>query len=169
MKNYKSVKIWLSMILLIAMIISTSSLASCVIILPGGSSSSSTNGGGSDHEKVPDTIDDNYRTLYQIYVRSFADSDGDGVGDIRGIIETFDYLNDGDISSGDDLGVQAIWLTPIFHGNSAHKYDAIDFYAIDPEFGTLDVWCRYRNNRCRFMTRDAREPILGRGSISLPI
>ena len=138
MKNYKSVKIWLSMILLIAMIISTSSLVSCVIILPGGSSSGSTNDGGSDHEKVPDTIDDNYRTLYQIYVRSFADSDGDGVGDIRGIIETFDYLNDGDISSGDDLGVQAIWLTPIFHGNSAHKYDAIDFYAIDPEFGTLD-------------------------------
>lgn len=135
MKNYKSIKIWISMILLIAMVISTTALTSCIIIGPGGGSSSTTGGGG---EKIPDSIDDNYRTLYQIYVRSFADSDGDGTGDIRGIIETFDYLNDGDISSGDDLGVQAIWLTPIFHGNSAHKYDAIDFYAIDPEFGTLD-------------------------------
>lgn len=135
MKNYKSIKILISMILLIAMVISTTALTSCIIIGPGGGSSSTTGGGG---EKIPDSIDDNYRTLYQIYVRSFADSDGDGTGDIRGIIETFDYLNDGDISSGDDLGVQAIWLTPIFHGNSAHKYDAIDFYAIDPEFGTLD-------------------------------
>lgn len=135
MKNYKSIKICISMILLIAMVISTTALTSCIIIGPGGGSSSTTGGGG---EKIPDSIDDNYRTLYQIYVRSFADSDGDGTGDIRGIIETFDYLNDGDISSGDDLGVQAIWLTPIFHGNSAHKYDAIDFYAIDPEFGTLD-------------------------------
>ena len=51
----------------------------------------SSNGGA---DPVPDPIDDNYRTLYQIYVRSFADSDGNGKGDIRGIIETFDYLND---------------------------------------------------------------------------
>ena len=134
MRNYNKTKALLSMFLLIAMIISTVSLSACVITgLPIGTT---TTGGNTN--KVPDYIDDNYRTLYQIYVRSFADSDGDGKGDIRGIIETFDYLNDGDMSSGDDLGVQAIWLTPIFHGNSAHKYDAIDFYSIDPEFGDLD-------------------------------
>ena len=102
-------------------------------------------------DPVLDPINDNNRTLYQIYVRSFADGNGDGKGDIRGIIEVFDYLNDGDIAHGNDLGVQAIWLTPIFHGNSGHKYDAIDFYSIDPEFGTeedlkeLIALCNERN------------------------
>ena len=63
-------------------------------------------------EKAPqpqvDLIDDNYRTFYQIFVGSFSDASNDGIGDIRGIINRFDYLNDGDISSGRDLGVQAI-------------------------------------------------------------
>lgn len=134
MSNFKRIRCAVSIVILIAMIMSTLVFSGCQIIIGGGGT---TNGGsGSNHTPVVDPIDDNYRTLYQIYVRSFADSDGDGKGDIRGIIETFDYLNDGDITSGNDLGVQAIWLTPVFHGNSAHKYDAIDFYSIDPEFGT---------------------------------
>ena len=65
-------------------------------------------------EVVVDPIDDNYRTFYQIFVGSFSDSNGDGIGDIRGIINRMDYLNDGDINSGKSLGVQGIWLSPIF-------------------------------------------------------
>ena len=63
---------------------------------------------------VVDPIDDNYRTFYQIFVGSFSDSNGDGFGDLRGIINNFDYLNDGDVNSGKSLGVQGIWLSPIF-------------------------------------------------------
>lgn len=82
-----------------------------------------------------DPIDDNYRTFYQIFVGSFSDSNGDGCGDIRGIINRMDYLNDGNINSGESLGIQGIWLSPIFASPSYHKYDAKDYYAIDWRFG----------------------------------
>lgn len=90
------------------------------------------------HVPVADTIDDNYRVFYEIFVGSFSDSNGDGTGDIRGIINRFDYLNDGDIADKDSLGVQGIWLTPIYLSNSYHKYDVIDYYKIDPKFGTQE-------------------------------
>ena len=86
--------------------------------------------------KVVDPVDDNYRTFYQIFVGSFSDSNGDGIGDLRGIINRIDYLNDGDISSGNDLGVQGIWLSPIFASPTYHKYDTTDYYQIDEDFGT---------------------------------
>lgn len=85
-----------------------------------------------------DPINDNYRTFYQIFVGSFSDSDGDTIGDLRGIINRIDYLNDGDINSGKSLGVQGIWLSPIFSSPTYHKYDARDYYKIDPTFGTED-------------------------------
>ncbi len=88
------------------------------------------------HEPVLDPINDDNRTFYQIFVESFADSSNDTVGDLRGIIENFDYLNDGDITSGKSLGVQGIWLSPIFSSPSYHKYDAKDYYTIDWRFGT---------------------------------
>ncbi len=84
---------------------------------------------------VPDTVDDNYRTFYQIFVGSFSDSNGDGFGDLRGIINRFDYLNDGNVNSDKSLGVQGIWLSPIFSSPSYHKYDAKDYYQIDWRFG----------------------------------
>ena len=84
---------------------------------------------------APDTIDDNYRTFYQIFVGSFSDSNGDGIGDLRGIINRFDYLNDGNVNSETSLGVQGIWLSPIFSSPSYHKYDAKDYYKIDWRFG----------------------------------
>ena len=83
-------------------------------------------------------IDDNNRVFYEIFVGSFSDSDGDGVGDLRGVIDRMDYLNDGDPQSGVSLGVEGIWLTPVFSSSSYHKYDITDFYSIDPAFGTLD-------------------------------
>ena len=85
-----------------------------------------------------DPIDDNYRTFYQIFVGSFSDSNGDGIGDLRGIINRFDYLNDGDINHGKDLGIQGIWLSPIFESPTYHKYDASDYYKIDEKFGTME-------------------------------
>lgn len=65
---------------------------------------------------------------YQIMVGSFADSDGDGFGDIRGITLSLDYL--------ESLNVEAIWLTPIQLSDSYHGYDTIDYYTIDPKFGS---------------------------------
>ena len=113
----------------------------------------STGLSGCKQEEKPqvDTIDDNYRTFYQIFVGSFSDSNGDGIGDLRGIINRFDYLNDGDVNSGKSLGVQGIWLSPIFSSPTYHKYDATDYYKIDWRFGTeedlkeLVALCHERN------------------------
>ena len=90
-----------------------------------------------EHIPVPDTVDDNYRTFYQIFVGSFSDSNRDGIGDLRGVIDRLDYLNDGDTASGKSLGIQGIWLSPIFSSPSYHKYDASDYYEIDWRFGTM--------------------------------
>jgi len=84
----------------------------------------------------PDMTDDNYRTFYQIFVGSFSDSNGDGIGDLRGVINRFDYINDGNMNSTTSLGAQGIWLSPIFTSPSYHKYDAKDYYQIDWRFGT---------------------------------
>lgn len=98
-----------------------------------------------------DTTDDNYRTFYQIFVGSFADANRDGVGDLRGIIDRLDYLNDGNADSETSLGVQGIWLSPIFSSPSYHKYDVSDYYSIDWRFGTesdlveLVELCHQRN------------------------
>ena len=102
-------------------------------------------------EAQPDPVDDNYRTFYQIFVGSFSDANGDGIGDLRGIINRFDYLNDGNVNSDTSLGVQGIWLSPIFTSPSYHKYDAKDYYKLDWRFGTdedlkeLAQLCHSRN------------------------
>ena len=80
----------------------------------------------------------NNRVFYQIFVGSFSDSNGDGIGDLQGIINRFDYLNDGDPNSGVSLGVEGIWLSPIFKSPTYHKYDVADYYKIDPQFGTME-------------------------------
>ena len=87
-------------------------------------------------EAKVDPIDDNYRVMYEIFTGSFADSNGDGTGDLLGIMDKLDYLNDGNINSGESLGIQGIWLTPIFSSPSYHKYDVQDYYSIDKNFGT---------------------------------
>ncbi len=80
----------------------------------------------------------NDTVFYQIFVRSFHDSDGDGVGDLAGLIERLDYLNDGDPTTTSDLGVTGIWLMPIHPSPSYHGYDVTDYYAINPQYGTLE-------------------------------
>lgn len=67
---------------------------------------------------------------YEIFVQSFADSNGDGIGDIPGLTSKLDYLN--------DLGIAAIWLMPICKSPSYHKYDVVDYKSIHPDYGTLD-------------------------------
>ena len=74
--------------------------------------------------------------FYEIVVRSFYDSDGDGIGDIAGLIEQLDYLNDGDPSTTDDLGITGIWLMPIMESPSYHGYDTVDYYAVEQDYGT---------------------------------
>ena len=73
--------------------------------------------------------DDNYRTFYEIFVYSFCDSNGDGIGDLQGVISKLDYL--------EQLGVNGIWFMPIHPSQSYHKYDVRDYYDIDPQYGTM--------------------------------
>ena len=75
--------------------------------------------------------------FYEIFVRSFKDSDGDGIGDFQGIISQLDYLNDGDPSTTDDLGIGGIWLMPIMPSPSYHGYDVTNYQTVNPDYGTL--------------------------------
>ena len=69
--------------------------------------------------------------FYQIYPRSFKDSNGDGIGDIKGIISKIDYLA--------DLGINAIWFSPLYASpNADYGYDISDYKAINPEYGTME-------------------------------
>jgi oligo-1,6-glucosidase len=84
------------------------------------------------HDAEPD-VEQWWRraTIYQIWPRSFADSNGDGIGDLAGIIDHLDHLV--------DLGVDAVWISPVYaspHDDAG--YDISDYRAIDPVFGSLD-------------------------------
>ena len=74
--------------------------------------------------------DDNYRTFYEVFVYSFCDSNGDGIGDLPGLTSKLDYLQ--------DLGITGLWLMPIHPSSSYHKYNVEDYYAIDPDYGTME-------------------------------
>jgi glycosidase len=79
-------------------------------------------------------------TCYEVFVRSFADADGDGIGDLRGLEARLDHLNDGDASTTTDLGVRCLWLMPVTPSPSYHGYDPRDHYAIAREYGdTADM------------------------------
>lgn len=78
-----------------------------------------------------ETIDDHYRTTYEICPYSFYDTNNDGIGDLNGIKEKIDYIHD-------EMGFNQIWLTPFTTATSYHKYDVEDYYEIDPDFGTME-------------------------------
>jgi alpha-amylase len=78
------------------------------------------------------------RVFYEVFVRSFADSDGDGIGDLRGLIDHLDALNDGDPASNEDLGVTGLWLMPIAESPSYHGYDVVDYGAVERDYGSAD-------------------------------
>jgi len=87
-------------------------------------------------------------TFYEIFVRSFADAShgplaGDGIGDLQGLIEHLDYLNDGRGAAGRSLGIDAVWLMPIQPSPSYHGYDVTDYFAVNPQFGDLPLMRRF--------------------------
>lgn len=72
---------------------------------------------------------DNARNWYEIFVRSYKDSDGDGIGDLQGVIEKLDYV--------EYMGYDGLWLMPVMPSPSYHKYDVTDYKAIDPQYGSM--------------------------------
>jgi glycosidase len=83
------------------------------------------------------------RTFYEVFVRSYADSDGDGIGDLRGLTDRLDHLNDGDPATTDDLGVTGIWLMPVAESPSYHGYDVTDYEAVEPDYGTAEDFATF--------------------------
>lgn len=106
----------------------------------GDTAAPDAEGGDASDETSRDTSSEPapwYRraVMYEVMVRSFQDSDGDGIGDLPGLLARLDYLNDG-APGGDDLGVDGLWLMPIFAAGSYHGYDTMDYRTIDPAYGT---------------------------------
>jgi len=79
---------------------------------------------------------------YEVFIRSFFDSDGDGIGDLKGLIQKLDYINDGNPASRTDLGASCIWLMPVTASPSYHGYDVTDYYRVEPAYGTNDDFKR---------------------------
>ena len=80
-----------------------------------------------DEEKL-NIIDDNYRNWYEVFVRSYYDSNNDGIGDLKGLEQKLDYIS--------EMGFNGIWLMPVCQSQTYHKYDVVDYYTIDKEYGT---------------------------------
>ena len=135
--------------LLLALLMTASVLTACGSSdkkTDGTESSGASDNSGGDKAAVADPVDsltaerstDKYRSFYQVWIGAFNDSNGDKIGDIPGIIEKLDYINDGDPNAGDDLGADGIWLSPMMPSSTYHKYNVENYFDIDPEFGTLD-------------------------------
>lgn len=105
-----------------------------LVMMPGLMSCS----GKKERKEYGLQINDKYRTGYEVFVRSFYDSNGDGIGDLRGLIKKLDYINDGKDNSEESLGCSEIWTMPIFASPTYHKYDVTDYKSIDKSYGTLD-------------------------------
>jgi glycosidase len=80
--------------------------------------------------------------FYEVFLRSFRDSDGDGIGDLNGLIERLDYLNDGDPATTGDLGVTALWLMPPMQSPSYHGYDVVDYLTVEEDYGSNEDFRR---------------------------
>jgi alpha-amylase len=81
-------------------------------------------------------------TCYEIFVRSFYDSDGDGIGDLNGLTQKLDYINDGDPATAGDLEARCIWLMPVAAARSYHGYDVTNYFRVNPEYGTNEDFKR---------------------------
>jgi glycosidase len=103
-----------------------------------------------DAGRPPARRDWSEEVCYQVYVRSFRDGNGDGVGDFRGLVEGLDYLQ--------ALGVTSLWLNPVFPSPTHHNYFPTDFFATDPEFGSVEDFaalCRAVHGRGMKILLDA--------------
>lgn len=133
-KHFNKIKaevIFAKSLSLVTLVIGFVSISIAVTSLTGCSKKEESN-------ELPKQYDDNYGVYYEIFVGSFYDSDGDGMGDIRGIIEKLDYINDGKPDSKTSLHADGIWLMPIMPSPSYHKYDVTDYYDIDSDYGTME-------------------------------
>ena len=75
-------------------------------------------------------VNDKYRNFYQIFPISFADSDKNGKGDLKGIIDKLDYI--------DEMGYNGIWLNPVHKSATCHHYDVEDYFSVSTQFGTME-------------------------------
>ncbi len=98
--------------------------------------------------------------FYEIFVRSFADSDGDGIGDFRGLTAKLDYLR--------DLGVDGIWLMPVFESTSYHGYDTTDYDHIEKDYGTDADYQRFLEEAHRRGIRVIVDLVLNHTSVEHP-
>lgn len=79
----------------------------------------------------------NDAVFYEVFVRSFYDSNHDGQGDFAGLTQKLDYLNDGNPTTTSDLGITGIWLMPMMESPSYHGYDVTNYKATEPDYGTM--------------------------------
>lgn len=125
----------LSTVLVLTLLISM--LAGCADSAGSGTQSDSQNDADVsqstvkyDYTQELNIIDDNYRNYYEIFVGSFYDSDGDGMGDLNGVTEKLDYI--------EEMGFNGIWLMPIMPSPTYHKYDVTDYEEIDEAYGAIE-------------------------------
>ncbi len=106
----------------------------------GGSDNGGGNGNNNKEYEAPQGQGNTYwwndTVFYEVFVRSFYDSDGDGIGDLKGLTAKLDYLNDGNPQTSSDLGITGIWLMPVCESPSYHGYDTADYRTIEQDYGT---------------------------------
>ena len=126
-------KKFLSTLLLISVLLSSLALSACNSDTPEDTEENTmenTEPENNEDEVKLNIIDDNYRNWYEIFVYSFYDTDNDGIGDLNGVTAKLDYIQ--------EMGFNGIWLMPIHPSPTYHKYDVTDYYAIHPDYGTLE-------------------------------
>ena len=121
-------KRWVSLLLIVTML--ATMLTACDTKIKDEKSQVTENVIEYDYYQELNVIDDNYRNYYEIFVYSYYDSDGDCIGDLQGVIEKLDYI--------EYMGFNGIWLMPIMPSPSYHKYDVVDYYAIDEVYGNME-------------------------------
>src|SRR5690242_15750940 len=122
-------------------------------------------------QPVRPPIDTTWRrggVCYEIFVRSFFDSDGDGIGDLAGLTQKLDYVNDGNPNSTRSLGARCIWLMPIDASPSYHGYDVKNYYRVNPEYGTAADFKRLIAEAHRRGIRVLVDLVLNHGSSEHP-
>lgn len=112
--------------------------------------------------------------FYEVFVRSFADSTtgplaNDGIGDFQGLIDRLDYLNDGDPATTTDLGINAVWLLPIYASPSYHGYDVTDYFAVNPDYGDMALFKKLVSEAHRRGIRVILDLVLNHASADHPL
>jgi glycosidase len=105
---------------------------------------------------------------YEIFVRSFSDSNGDGIGDLNGLTTKLDYINDGNPDTQEDLGASCLWLMPVAESPSYHGYDVADYYRVEKDYGTNDDFKRFMAEAHRRGIRVLVDMVLNHASSEHP-